>query len=379
MKVLILTHHRIQNNFNGAVTRIRNLAEQLAVQGAQVTVYSLISPRNSPLPASHFATGWSLYESNNLIQWADGLGGFLGLPPYSLTAYLNAFLPLPAWAKDSFDVMITESPFLWQVAQKVKAKIRVLSAHNHETTYHDDFSPIALWLLKRNETKALRQADLIISLAHEDKLIFQTISPKTPIQIIPNGFLRMSSTDFRPSHTQDIFRSRWAISKTHRLALFLASESTHNQRAFTSLIELFSRSAIQQRWCLLVVGNIQIKKSVPPSIIACGVQKSLLDVIEICEVALNPVTSGSGSNVKLIECLGNGLPVLSTPFGARGYDRNLSGLHIEPLEKFETRLLEQTPWINPKPEELVTYEWAVLGRRLFEVFQSALKKQAHFS
>lgn len=39
-----------------------------------------------------------------------------------------------------------------------------------------------------------------------------------------------------------------------------------------------------------------------------------------CQLAINPMTQGSGSNVKVADYLMHGLAVLSTPFGARGYE-----------------------------------------------------------
>jgi glycosyltransferase involved in cell wall biosynthesis len=40
--------------------------------------------------------------------------------------------------------------------------------------------------------------------------------------------------------------------------------------------------------------------------------------LDICDVGLNPVISGSGTNLKLIEYAAAGVPVVSTEFGARG-------------------------------------------------------------
>lgn len=54
-----------------------------------------------------------------------------------------------------------------------------------------------------------------------------------------------------------------------------------------------------------------------------------------CQLALNPVETGSGSNVKIADYLSHGLAVISTEFGARGYE-GLSGddLSIVPLDAF---------------------------------------------
>src|SRR5205823_12993105 len=42
--------------------------------------------------------------------------------------------------------------------------------------------------------------------------------------------------------------------------------------------------------------------------------------IQLTDVALNPMLSGSGSNLKLAEYFAKSRPTVTTPFGARGYD-----------------------------------------------------------
>ena len=41
---------------------------------------------------------------------------------------------------------------------------------------------------------------------------------------------------------------------------------------------------------------------------------------KIADLALNPMTSGSGTNIKMLDYMAAGLPVISTPVGARGLD-----------------------------------------------------------
>jgi len=375
MKVLVLTHHRLINNFNGAVTRIRSLAEELAHQGAQVTVWSFISPRLLPMESQEIVPRCNHHESQNQIQWLDGLSSHLGFPAYSTTAFLNAFLPLPDALKDSFDVIISESPFLWQIAKRVTGKIKVLSAHNHEATYHEYFSPWARALLQKNEKRAVQEADLVVCVSEEDKIIFEKLRSEKVIQPLANGFHKSSSErkDSRLSNTN--FKKKWGIAENHRIALYVASDSIHNQRGLEALTHLFSQPEIKNRWSLLVVGNVQSSESLPKNIISCGVQNDLFPFFKESDVALNPVCSGSGSNVKLIECLGNGLSVLTTPFGARGFNQNLKGLYIAPLELFQNRLINQEEWTRPNPNELAIYEWKQLGNQLFEILTSSLQSK----
>jgi len=74
---------------------------------------------------------------------------------------------------------------------------------------------------------------------------------------------------------------------------------------------------------LLVVGSVcrhQVMQERPPNLHALG----LLDDAELevllgaVELALNPITAGSGTNLKMLHYAAAGVPVLSTPFGVRG-------------------------------------------------------------
>ncbi len=54
-----------------------------------------------------------------------------------------------------------------------------------------------------------------------------------------------------------------------------------------------------------------------------------------CQLALNPMAQGSGSNVKIADYLMHGLAVLTTPFGARGYEGlTEDDLRTTPLSEF---------------------------------------------
>ena len=49
------------------------------------------------------------------------------------------------------------------------------------------------------------------------------------------------------------------------------------------------------------------------------------EIMSRCFLALNPVTEGSGRNLKMVDYLAHGLPILSTPIGVRGFeDYNIS-------------------------------------------------------
>ncbi len=103
-------------------------------------------------------------------------------------------------------------------------------------------------------------------------------------------------------------------------------------------------------------------------------EKSVL--LAASDVALNPISSGSGTNLKLLEYAAAGVPILSTPFGTRGTD--LTGEHLvlaegddfpqvlrDMLRDGATDDLERLQ----KARELVKskYDWRVIAGKLKEL------------
>jgi glycosyltransferase involved in cell wall biosynthesis len=81
------------------------------------------------------------------------------------------------------------------------------------------------------------------------------------------------------------------------------------------------------------------------------------------DVFINPITSGGGIKVKLVEALSYGLPVVSTELAAEGIDKKITGkqLLVSPDHDNETfcRLIVAS-WGLPKgasEEFLATYQW----------------------
>ena len=58
-------------------------------------------------------------------------------------------------------------------------------------------------------------------------------------------------------------------------------------------------------------------------------------VMQQATLAVNPMSSGSGSNIKLADFIGNGLFTITTPFGARGYPEAVVAEHCTVVELAE--------------------------------------------
>lgn len=85
-------------------------------------------------------------------------------------------------------------------------------------------------------------------------------------------------------------------------------------------------------------------------------------ILQSCALALNPMDSGSGSNVKLADYLGNGLFVITTDFGQRGYPATIQQhLAVVPMDGFAQSI--ETMLDDP---EVATAEARASRRALFE-------------
>jgi glycosyltransferase involved in cell wall biosynthesis len=72
-----------------------------------------------------------------------------------------------------------------------------------------------------------------------------------------------------------------------------------------------------------IVGSVcaALQRSLPSNVLFFGtLHEEYKDVLlRIADIAVNPMFSGSGSNLKLAEYFAYRLPVVTTPIGARGY------------------------------------------------------------
>ena len=107
--------------------------------------------------------------------------------------------------------------------------------------------------------------------------------------------------------------------------------------------------------------------------------KTLL--LRAADVALNPMFSGSGTNLKMLEYLAAGVPVVTTPIGARGLELT-TGKHaiVCPVEEFPEQIghvlrdesLRAT--LRTQGRRLVEdrYDWGTIVDAMHAVIESAL-------
>ena len=160
------------------------------------------------------------------------------------------------------------------------------------------------------------------------------------------------------------------------LAIFVASYHGPNLPAADDILAMAHACP---EWAFALVGSVchHLKdRALPSNLMMLGTveEKALRVLLRAADVGLNPMRSGSGTNLKMLDYAGHGLLILSTPTGARGlaFTPQIHYLERE-IEDFPATLSSLVPQCPaPHPDaraaarQLVeqVYEWNTIAAAL---------------
>lgn len=242
------------------------------------------------------------------------------------------------------DVIKVEHP--WQFKHLYETKPRnkpiILDSHNVEIelitqTYHGFFSKKIARIVNKKEYFAVTHADAIFVTSREDKEKIHKIYniPKSKIYEIPNG-TDISKFDFRRES-----RTEKKVKK-EKIILFVGANHPPNIEAVKEIIKM--REKIWEKNILfLVVGRCgeKFRYTHYKNINFTGYVKDVKKYFRLADIAINPMLSGSGTNIKMLEYFASGIPTITTPMGARGIEI-VNGKHaiVSDLENFPYHITE---------------------------------------
>lgn len=267
------------------------------------------------------------------------------------------------------------------------APSRALKVYSSQNVEAEWFQRVGSPLLARRhwgrrleaiEGRAVKQADLVLAVSEDDRrgFIDRYGAGEDKVHVIENGY---DSGGLRPPSPEEKTAARSDLGYGgDRVLLFAGSDFEHNRRAvddlFAHLVPRLGELGCQ----LLLIGGIARRyrqraraeggervRCLPP-------RPDLLPVLWACDVGLNPVTTGAGSNVKIPTYLGAGLPVLSTPFGVRGYERLSPYVAQAAVEGFADLLVAGVPYDPALAEPLAGYSWRSLAERMAGLYRERL-------
>ena len=168
------------------------------------------------------------------------------------------------------------------------------------------------------ERECCKMSKFIISVSDDDHRGLKSYVPDRRIYTICNGV----DIDYDPVFTGNFSKIKRVFSG-YPVIIFIGSAHVPN---VTGARFILNNLAIELPECyFIIVGSVCdtfYREERPKNVLLVGtVEIDVKNVLfRIADVAINPVTEGSGSNLKLGDYFAWGIPSITTPFGARGYN-----------------------------------------------------------
>lgn len=221
----------------------------------------------------------------------------------------------------SADLIQVEHP--WQVPSIAelndKRRPLIMVAHNVECLVAEQVtSPRReVEAIRQREREAVALSDAVIAFTDDDRreLIGQSGADPSKVHVIPLG---VDTGRIRPATPEAKARAKAVLGlEGKRVALFVGSLYEPNVEAVSALVEIASKLD-RKDLVFLVVGRVGERFRSTERVRVTGGVDDVAPYFAAADLAVNPMRSGGGMQVKLLEFLAAGLPTVTTPVGIRG-------------------------------------------------------------
>ncbi|WP_340033741.1 glycosyltransferase family 4 protein [Paenibacillus sp. FSL E2-0202] len=245
---------------------------------------------------------------------------------------------------DDGDILIASHPYLFHLIEPYSGQKKVIyDAHNVEYELKRNMLPdgkVTNDLLKglfELEKRAAGLSDYILACSKEDitkfKELFNDLDDEKFL-LVPNG-VDLTNNKYTSLTERKMQKEKLGLSDEN-IITFIGSWHKPNLEAVEQILEL----APMLPTCHFIImgGQCEAFKGItpPPNVAFAGIVSEELKslIYSVADIAINPMVNGSGTNLKIAEYMANGVPVISTEVGARGYSFQNEHLIISELNGF---------------------------------------------
>jgi len=254
-----------------------------------------------------------------------------------------------------------------------------LVEHNIEfSRIADELSPRGYRFLRRAETRLCNRADFVITMSDVDRDILQAAGVEDDkITTIPHGvdLGRFRKADPRPLRKKYQLDSESPILVYHGIYSYAPNLQAAKALGRIILPALEKRG---YRVVCLAIGQDPPLESLHPALRFLGAVDDIASHLELCDIAVVPLTSGGGTRMKLLEYFAARVPVVCTKKAAEGLPLK-AGVHailvnrvdemVEPiieLIKESSRARELADRAYALVQE---YDWSSIAKRHMQLYQ----------
>lgn len=342
-KIFVADNQVLDPPVGGGRIRIYELYRKLAVENFEVTyvgAYDWPGPEFrdqylkphfreivTPLTQPHFRV-------NSWIQRLAGGKTVIDVTIPQLLWLSPRFANLAAEHSGDADAIIICHPWVYPYVFRRPGQLLVYDAQNCEADVKEQIlghGLVGRYLLrqvKKVESRLCRDADLIFACSENDIARFVQLYgvPREKLVLVENG---VDVDQIIPADERQKQQARRALrlATDKPLLIFIGSGYLPNAEAVSFIVEHLALRFPESTF--LIVGSIRdfcqrdgvAQVHSPPSNVhwtGTVSNEQKLEIYRAADIALNPMFSGSGTNLKMLDYFAAGLPVVSTPAGARG-------------------------------------------------------------
>lgn len=284
-----------------------------------------------------------------------------------------AFIEHAQKACAAADIIMLHHPYMVEAALKYGAGATLwLDAHNVELDLKrpliEPHSAAAglLEAVEQLEGRAWHAADFITACTQADLDRLQQLNGSSDAlqTVLPNGYSRRAGRPISQALRRDAKRQ---LGREGVLtALFIGSWHPPNIEAVENIVTMAIALPDLEFWIVGSVCGAFMAEDMPTNLRMLGVVEDdeLVALLTAADMALNPMQTGSGSNLKILDYIEHRIPLVSTVFGARGFG-------LEPGQDYQEA--EPDQFVDAISRLLFMTETRVLDDRAERVARKAQK------
>jgi len=335
-KIVMLCGYRIFPPSTGGNVHSTTIARALARMGYQVLVYCLAGRREDYIAKGRSRASFLRTQIEPGLEEETNLGAGFGL---TQAIFRRAGVPrvwqfellrrgvVPRRLREALlqaDLVVSDFPFCPPVPGPWSGKPWFMISHELGFRLLEQGARMdrvfAKWMRSIEAGAPSRYRDIFVCAA-EDRDFFRAHDPQGRMKL-PYIRCGVDSRAYvaQPGVRQRV-RTELGLAAGDWLLIFSGSRFGPNVEAFEEL-KVFCRTEARfladKRLFFLALGSMAAAASREGALIVTGPVPEVIPYFAAGDAGLNPITRGSGSNVKLFEYLAARLPVISTLFGVRG-------------------------------------------------------------
>ena len=330
-----------------------------------------------PVSKAHQLAENKLSESVGSVPVTD-----IAMP--QLLALTPEYLRMLEISAADADVVVASHPYLGKQLSAVAPKAQFwLEAHNVEFLLKKAILPDSevgrrmLESVREVEAFSWKNAATVFACTQKDIDTLADLYGETSARTmeVPNG-VSIGDVPFVDAEERQKRKAKIGL-EGKTVALFMGSWHGPNIEAADYVL---SCAAALPNVIFMLMGSVCgaiADRRIPANVKLMGIVDDEVKAVLLgsADVALNPMTSGSGSNLKMLDYFSAGIPVVSTEFGARGINA-VAGEHYvtaevvnfaEVVRSLEVRNFRQIALQARKLAE-ADYSWRGIANRFFESF-----------